>query len=396
MNILFVHDHHFKISNEGFYSSGGLPATVWSRYLGIFDTVTVVGRNGGRLASGDQGYTLSSTEGASFELLPSISDSTSLFFGNKLALQLCRDLVARHDGIIARLPSRLGHMFVEEAVKQGKPYAVEVVACAWDALWNYGNVKGKLFAPLAALELKRTVAKSPFVLYVTSDFLQARYPCKNGYTISCSNVEVPPVPRIVLENRLRKIKCSQGKLIFGLIGNYSSKYKGIDVAIRALALASGELPSWELQVLGSGDHSYYSNLASELGVADKVNFVGSLPSGKAVYGWLDNIDIYLQPSFQEGLPRALVEAMSRGCPALASSIAGIPELLNPAQMISAGDYKALSKKLNLLVSDDVRRLEISRQNFEKAADYYKPVLDERRTAFWTSFRCFIEEKECFN
>ncbi len=391
MNVLFVHDHVFKRKTDKFFSSGGLPAMIWLRYTNIFTKLTVVGRDGGELTDKEKGFTLSSADNVSFQLLPNIANLKSLLFGNKHVNQSVGKLVSQHNALIARLPSRLGTIFVKEAMKQGKPYAIEVVGCPWDALWNYGGLKGKLFAPYATLELKKLVKKSRFALYVTESFLQTRYPAhKEAVTTFCSNVEIPNVDSSVLANRLVKIssRSVEQPLVFGQIANYSSKYKGIDVAMKALKAA--DLPSWQLKVLGNGDAGYYQNIAEQLGVADKVHFVGSLPSGSPVFEWVDSIDIYLHPSFQEGLPRALVEAMSRGAPALASNIAGIPELLNESELIAAGDYKALSKKISNMANDKIMQTSHAEQNFHKAKVYSKDILDERRRSFWQKFNECLE------
>ena len=386
MRVIFVHDHIFKRKHDVFYSPGGLPSSVWARYLKVFDNLTVVGRDGGFLSDQEKGYTISSTDRVVFKLFPNVSNIKYLLLGNSDVKKSCKYLIEQHDCVIARLPSRLGQLFVREAIRQGKPYAVEVVGCAWNALWNYGNWKGKVFAPFATYILKNTVSKAPFTLYVTEHFLQERYPCKNGLTTFCSNVEVPEVLDLILEKRLKKIRESNIKFIFGLIGNYSSKYKGIDVAIRALAMADPKLPSWEFQVLGSGDSQVYSELANELGIANKVKFVGSLPSGQPVYNWIDEVDLYLQPSLTEGLPRALIEVMSRGCPAVGSSVGGIPELLPLEKMVIAGYDKSLSEKLISLSSDKDQLVQMASENFVKAKSYYNTVLDERRTTFWLSFK----------
>ncbi len=391
MKILFVHDHKFKCLGDKYYSSGGLPSSIWPRYTDVLGAITVVGRDGGVLADTDKGFTLSSADDVCFHLLPNIANLKSLLFGNKEVRNSVHALVSQHDALIARLPSRLGTLFVKEAIKQGKPYAIEVVGCPWDALWNYGGLKGKLFAPYAALELKRLAKNSSFALYVTEFFLQSRYPAhKDAVTTFCSNVEIPSVDRNVLANRLDKITYDSAgqSVIFGLIANYSSRYKGIDVAIRALKEAN--LRSWQLKVLGSGDASYYQSLADELGVAERVHFVGSLPSGDPVFEWINSIDIYLHPSFQEGLPRALVEAMSRGAPALASQIAGIPELLNEPELIAAGDYKALAKKIAKMANDKSMQASLAEQNFHKAKGYYKDILDKRRRSFWQQFQEHVE------
>ena len=391
MKVLFVHDHKFKYVNGKYYSAGGLPSSVWSRYKSVFNNITVVGRDGGLLADTDKGFTLSHAERVSFHLLPNIADFKSLLLGNEEVKQSARYLISQHDAVIARLPSRLGALFVKESIKIGRPYAIEIVGCPWDALWNYGGIKGKIFAPYAALELKVLARKSRFALYVTKSFLQSRYSAhKDAATIFCSNVEIPSVESRVLSERLDKLtnRLAGQPVVFGLIGNYSSKYKGIDVAIKALKEAA--LPNWQLKVLGNGDASCYINLAAELDIADKVHFVGSLPSGEPVFEWIDSIDIYLQPSLTEGLPRALIEVMSRATPALASNVGGIPELLDGSELIAAGDYKALAKKIYELANNRDLQISLSKENFDKGKSYYKGILDARRMAFWQQFRRYIE------
>lgn len=389
MRLLFAHDHIFKTDGQVKFSSGSFPASVWDRYISIFGSLTVVGRNGGVLRSSDRGYSLSSIENVDFCLIPNISNLKSLLLGNEIAAQECIRLVSEHDALIARLPSRIGQMFVAEAIKQGKPYSIEVVGCALGAFWNHGSWKGKLLAPFAFLKLRHAVLRAPFVLYVTKDFLQKRYPCRSGKTTFCSNVEIPVVDDSIVLKRKEKINSANGNLAFGLIGNYSSKYKGIDVAIRALAIVDKQFADWEFQVVGFGDPSGYSELSKELGVSNKVKFIGSLPSGQPVFNWIDGLDIYLQPSLTEGLPRALVEVMSRGCPAIGSNVGAIPELLRSDEMVDAGDYTALAETIMSLISNESKLSTLATLNFIKAKDYYKPVLEERRISFLSSFRDHI-------
>ena len=80
-------------------------------------------------------------------------------------------------------------------------------------------------------------------------------------------------------------------------------------------------------------------------------FNGVLPSGQPVLNWLDDIDIYVQPSFQEGLPRALVEAMSGGRPAFASTTGGIPELLPADCLHCPGDAARLGASIARAAED---------------------------------------------
>ncbi len=391
MKILFVHDHIFKRQGASFYSAGGLPARVWQRYLDVFDSLQVVGRDGGVVLEGGNDYTLSSCDNVCFNLMPSISNIKSLLFGNRFVLEECKRLVAESDGVIARLPSRLGVLFVEESIRQGKPYAVEVVGCAWDSLWNYGDLRGKVMAPLEFYSVKKAVMSAKFALYVTRFFLQGRYPSQ-GETVFCSDVVIPDIQNDIFLRSARVVNALPKKLIFGLIGNFTSKYKGIDIAIRALSSADLGGVEWEFQILGSGDCSRYLRLAESLGIGDKVKFIGSLSSGAAVFDWLDTVTIYLQPSLTEGMPRALVEAMSRGCPALASKVGGISELLNPEQMVNPGDHTALANKIVKLVEDPSLMEKLSFENLDKSREYYKSVLEARRLSFLISFKRYIDSK----
>ena len=391
MEILFVHDHPFLFNRNGFYTTGSLTAAVWSRYLEIFENLTVVGRNAGEICENDKNLYLSSREKVEFKLLPNISNFKSLLFGNTIAETSCKELVASHDAVIARLPSRLGSLFVKEAIKQKKPYAIEIVGCPWDALWNYGNWKGKLLAPFAAFSLKRLASTAPFTLYVSELFLQKRYPSSSAVSTHVSNVEIPRTPNeAILKQRIQKNKESRLLINFGLIGHYSSKYKGIDTAIKSLALVNHSFSNWRLQILGAGDPCNYQRLAKKLGVSEKIDFIGTLPSGEPVFNWLDTIDIYLQPSLTEGLPRALIEAMSRGCPVLATSVGGIPELLDTEHLFSPGDYKELSNLIESIICSPNKLNTMSFNNHSKAKLYYKPVLDKRRQEFWSEFRKHIE------
>ena len=82
------------------------------------------------------------------------------------------------------------------------------------------------------------------------------------------------------------------------------KTKGQHDVIRAL----GELKkrgdtNYEYQLVGLGDESFLRSIAKKYNVEDEVVFLGGKTHDE-VFQWLDNIDIYVQPSYQEGLCRS--------------------------------------------------------------------------------------------
>ena len=191
MRLLFVHDHRFYRDDSGaIYTSGSLPAEVWDRYLAHFDTVQVVGRDGGPLPA-DAKYALSSRPGVTFELIPNVTYG-QLVRGSKTLRDRIRSGVEACDAAVVRLPSELGFMAAAECRKAGKPYAVEMVGCAWDAMRNHGSWSAWLYAPLFYLRTRQALDQSPLTLYVTSRWLQQRYPTR-GKAYSASDVEIAPM-----------------------------------------------------------------------------------------------------------------------------------------------------------------------------------------------------------
>lgn len=107
--------------------------------------------------------------------------------------------------------------------------------------------------------------------------------------------------------------------------------------------------------------------------------------------WLDQLDLYIQPSFTEGLPRALIEAMSRGLPALASDVGGIPELLDAEYMFSSFEEDIFADKILKFIQDENLRELCGNNNYIKAKDYDFFRLERNRREFWKACRNLIRE-----
>ncbi|WP_330203108.1 glycosyltransferase [Cyanobacterium sp. Dongsha4] len=387
MKVVFAHDHRFIPDERKVFSESQFDSSLWSRYLKVFDGVTVVGRLGKKPKNKTiHDLIESSADRVSFQLMPNISNITSRILMRKKTIDIMDKSLQDVDAVIARLPSEIGLLAIDRAFHYGKPWAVEVVGCPWDGLWNYGSLQGKLYAPISTWRMKQAVAKSKFVLYVTDQFLQKRYPCNKGKTTNCSNVQIPQPSLPVLRERLNRINSSgQKKVIFGLIGTLRGQFKGIQTVLSALRNVRDELPIFEFRVLGGGDADYWEKLAKSLGIGDVTFFDGVLPGGESVFQWLDKIDIYLQPSFKEGLPRALIEAMSRGCPCIASNVAGIPELLEQENLITPGNINQLGELLVKVVNNRHWQQRQAQRNWQRASDYSHNVLEQRRNEFWQTF-----------
>jgi glycosyltransferase involved in cell wall biosynthesis len=118
------------------------------------------------------------------------------------------------------------------------------------------------------------------------------------------------------------------RIVIGTIAAVDVKYKGQENVIKDLGHLKNEgILNFEYHLVGGGDQIHLSELAKKYNVHESIKFIGSLPHNK-IFEWLDSIDIYIQPSLTEGLPRALIEAMSRGTPSIGTVIVMQAEFQN--------------------------------------------------------------------
>ena len=311
MKIIFAHDHKFRYFEGEYFSTGGLSEDILLRYVEIFDNISVISRVVVRYF---EDKNLSKIENSKISIINGYSKDNRKKFSK---------LIEESDAVIARLPSRLGNKSIKYALKNNKPYFIEMVGCAWDSYWHHSFL-GKIFAPYMFLKTKSLIRNSPYTLYVTKYFLQNKYPC-NGKTVSCSDVMLFDTDYKVLQNRLSKIDakfCQNDKLIIGTIGALDVKYKGQEYIIKAIAALNQKGYRFEYHLVGGGNPSYLHKIAVDFGVSDSIKFIGTM-NHNDINSFLDTIDIYAQPSSVEGLPRSLLEAMSRGCPSIGTKIGGI-------------------------------------------------------------------------
>lgn len=383
VSLLFCHDHRFFVGADGrIYSYGQYDMTILNRYIETFGEVTIAARGVALDEKDDLSrYSLCSSENISFLWMPNLSSLRGLTVDRPAARRLLAEGVGHADAVIARLPSEIGLMALGIARKLEKPAGAEVVACVWDGLRSHGGLVSRLYAPVAYMRMRRAVAHAGWAHYVTQHFLQARYP-STGKTLAASDVDLPEPDESILSRRLARIPAA-GTVTFGMIAALFHNEKGIDVAIEAFSRARIERNDIRLRILGPGDSAPWRKLARELGVEKSVEFCGTLPRGKAVLNWIDGIDVYVQASFQEGLPRALMEAMSRGCPALASSAGGTAELVEQKCLHTPGDWETLALQM-IAACEPAWRRRTAAQNFERVKDYSKIALDASRKAFWES------------
>jgi len=133
-----------------------------------------------------------------------------------------------------------------------------------------------------------------------------------------------------------------------------SAVKGLPILLESIAQLKESFPELSLDVVGDGEErAKLEDMVTQLGIKDNVRFVG-YQSQAQVRERLKNIDIYVLPSFAEGVSVSLMEAMAAGIPVVTTQIAGVNELVEngvSGYIVPAGNPIHLAEKIEILIKD---------------------------------------------
>lgn len=164
-----------------------------------------------------------------------------------------------------------------------------------------------------------------------------------------NGVPVDPAP---LANR-----SAAGRRRILFLGNLLER-KGISDLLHALASLPPGTADWTASIAGGGDVARYQDLARELGIADRTSFLGWVdqPTSRTL---LVESDVLVLPSYDEGMPLVVLEALGMGTPVICTPVGAIPEVLEDQRtslFVAPGDRDELAVKLRLVLDDpDLRR-----------------------------------------
>jgi glycosyltransferase involved in cell wall biosynthesis len=236
---------------------------------------------------------------------------------------------------------------------------------------------------------RRLCAASCASSYVTHQALQRRYPPRPGaLALGCSDVELP---QSVFAERPRTAPAKLPRPSLITVGSLNHLYKAPDILVEAVALCRRNGLDAGLVIIGDGTcRAALGARCRSLGIHDQVVFRGHLAFGDAVRRELDRADLFVLPSRQEGLPRALLEAMARGLPAIGSTVGGIPELLPREDLVPPNDSAALARKIEEICSNPARLERMSARNLATSREYEETRLGRHRDTFLAHLRAETE------
>jgi len=386
MKVLVTASERFAITNDGhlWSAKGSLSySSLWAGYLEAYEQVYLMAR-ANPVSEPPAGWAKATGPGIQAVPVPYFVGPWEYVKKYHSVKRSIAKAVANADAFHLRIPCTIGTE-VYKLLPSDRPVGIEVVADPYD-IFAPGSVKHPLrpaFRWWFPRELRHQCRNASAALYVTKQALQKRYPCPN-YSVGVSDVELPEG---MLLSTPRTFNSEQRSFTLIQVGTMAQLYKAPDILISAVAACvQGGL---DLKLILLGDGQYRPQLeqqAQTLGISDHVQFCGQLPNRDAVRDKLDQADLFVLPSYQEGLPKAMVEAMARGLPCIGSTVGGIPELLPEEDMVPAGNVEALATKIRQVLSNPQRMTQMSARNLEIAQGYTQEILYKQRLAFYRYVR----------
>ncbi|GEN81815.1 glycosyl transferase [Sporosarcina luteola] len=163
---------------------------------------------------------------------------------------------------------------------------------------------------------------------------------------------------------------SSGRFVIGSIARLETR-KDLETALKAIHYLVYTLKVTYIEYIIYGDgpeKEKLQHLVKQLSINKYVVFAGFHSNIKEV---IDNIDLHILTSKEEGFGISIIETMARGIPNIATRTGGIPEILTDnieGFLVECGDYQEIANKINILMNDSGKLIEFgiaSKERVEK-------------------------------
>ena len=242
--------------------------------------------------------------------------------------------------------------------------------------------RGWLFKIFQKLFLARLLKQSEAVTCASLDYWQSSAAGQLKLNLAANLFEVPfrvdtkrfqPRPKdIKLINQFGLSSQRQTILMVGGLDK-AHYFKGVEVFLQALAILSQDNPDLGYQgvIVGNGDLlGKYQNLASQLGLVDRLFFAGAVNSEDLPL-FYNLADLFVLPSINrcEAFGLVLLEAMASGLPCLAADFPGVRQVIEPlvnGLLIKPNDASDLALQIKNILTDNQRRVAMAQASRQRA------------------------------
>lgn len=182
-------------------------------------------------------------------------------------------------------------------------------------------------------------------------------------------IDVVHNPVNIMPFDIKRVKTNQINILFmGRLG----KGKGIYDLLEVIPNIIKENKNVFFYLCGDGDVEQVKEIIVNKFLESKVFVPGWINTNEKI-NYFNESSIYILPSYNEGLPISILEAMASSLPVIATNVGGIPEAIEHNRngyLISPGDTKSLEKYLVKLIRDEKMRNMFGQENLQKCKKYF--------------------------
>ncbi|WP_244101307.1 glycosyltransferase family 4 protein [Burkholderia ambifaria] len=377
-SITFVMDGNFSRVGDEIYSPHMGHEKFANRFAQHFDAVRIVARAFpkaqpiGSVVTGPR---------TSFVDLGAIRGGRRWLTGlPRTAVRLYR-VIRSAQTLMIRFPGNVATLALLLCWITRKPFSAEIVADPEDYFSKDASthplrrVAKWIHCSSTALAARRAQS----VRYVTETYLQAKYPARSrADSFGFSDAYLP---NGLFAARDADALARSGSLRLINVSMMHNRSKGHVALLEAVSRLKRKNVPVVLTLVGDGAlRGELEALAHTLGIANVVAFRGQVSSETACATVAEH-DLFVLPSLQEGMPRAMLEAMAVGTPVLGTGVGGIPEVLPASDVIRAGSVEAIVGAVEAVARDRAQLVDMRIRQQAKAAAFSRSALQAKYDAY---------------
>ena len=244
-------------------------------------------------------------------------------------------------------------------------------------VWHMHAGRFAVFYQQHRYAVKKVVDKSDVIIALSEywkEYFKNEFPTKR--------VEI--IKNVISAPKAHKQQTSYFTLLFlGLLGKNKGIYDLLECIWDHKVEFQGKL---KLYIGGNGEIEHVKQLIKEYGIADIVIFEGWVSGDKKIE-LLNKSDAYILPSYKEGLPISILEAMSYGMPIISTPVGGIPEIVSNGEngyLVEPGNKEDIYKAIISLLNDSDLRNRMGSVSLSRVGEHLPEYVEKQLETLYDS------------
>lgn len=244
-------------------------------------------------------------------------------------------------------------------------------------VWHMHAGRFAVFYQQHRYAVRKVVNKSDVIIALSEywkEYFKNEFPTKR--------VEI--IKNVISAPKAHKQQTSYFTLLFlGLLGKNKGIYDLLECIWDHKVEFQGKL---KLYIGGNGEIEHVKQLIKEYGIADIVIFEGWVSGDKKIE-LLNKSDAYILPSYKEGLPISILEAMSYGMPIISTPVGGIPEIVSNGEngyLVEPGNKEDIYKAIISLLNDSGLRNRMGSVSLSRVGEHLPEYVEKQLETLYDS------------